>query len=401
MFDDTILGSNNTAPPKLSPALAATIYRWPRRLRHASYNNIYFSTGRVSVTWRPRIATGDASIGTDTLRSIEGVQGTMFADTYNATGYGLPGAQRRQQRHLQPVRRPRRQRHHHRQRQHAGDLLQRDGWGDHHDRRRRRRLGETATVSDRPPTPSLAASTAPSAAIADTYNASAFNNGFNSFQGNGGNDTITGNGATQVQYGNATSGVTITIGAGGSRLGDRRWLGRHRHLHRRRQQRDRQQSRRQLQRVELRRLQLVPGPGRQRHHHRQRQHADHLRQRDGRRDITIGLTAPASRPATARSAPTRSPAASTARSAAIWPTAIMPPALSASPRSRGRAATISSSATTTAGPVRQRNGRRDRQSSHGRRQGDRSVGHDTSPALNNVLGSNFNDTSSVGANSDP
>jgi Ca2+-binding RTX toxin-like protein len=51
---------------------------------------------------------------------------------------------------------------------------------------------------------------------ADTYNASAFNNGFNAFQGQGGNDQITGNGATQVQYGNATSGVTITIGAGGT-----------------------------------------------------------------------------------------------------------------------------------------------------------------------------------------
>src|SRR5207237_9270893 len=53
--------------------------------------------------------------------------------------------------------------------------------------------------------------------FADSYDASGFNGGFNSFQGNGGNDSITGNGSTQVQYGNATtSGVTITIGAGGA-----------------------------------------------------------------------------------------------------------------------------------------------------------------------------------------
>ena len=31
-------------------------------------------------------------IGTDTLRSIEGIQGTNFADTYDATGYGTAGA---------------------------------------------------------------------------------------------------------------------------------------------------------------------------------------------------------------------------------------------------------------------------------------------------------------------
>ena len=36
--------------------------------------------------------TGDTSTGTDTLRSIEGVQGTNFADTFDATGYGLAGA---------------------------------------------------------------------------------------------------------------------------------------------------------------------------------------------------------------------------------------------------------------------------------------------------------------------
>ena len=35
---------------------------------------------------------GDASVGTDTLRAIEAVRGTSFADTYNATGFGAPGS---------------------------------------------------------------------------------------------------------------------------------------------------------------------------------------------------------------------------------------------------------------------------------------------------------------------
>ena len=35
--------------------------------------------------------TGDVSSGTDTLRSIEGIQGTNFADTYVATNFGAAG----------------------------------------------------------------------------------------------------------------------------------------------------------------------------------------------------------------------------------------------------------------------------------------------------------------------
>ena len=57
----------------------------------ASYNNIYLSTGGVSVDLAAGTATGDASIGIDTLRSIEGIQGTNADDTFVATGYGAPG----------------------------------------------------------------------------------------------------------------------------------------------------------------------------------------------------------------------------------------------------------------------------------------------------------------------
>ncbi|MBB4427364.1 Ca2+-binding RTX toxin-like protein [Bradyrhizobium sp. CIR48] len=58
----------------------------------ASYNNIYLSTGSVAIDMASGTATGDSSIGTDTLRSIEAIQGTVLADTYVATGYGLAGA---------------------------------------------------------------------------------------------------------------------------------------------------------------------------------------------------------------------------------------------------------------------------------------------------------------------
>ena len=58
----------------------------------ASYNNIYLSTGSVTIDLATGTATGDASIGTDTLRSIEAIQGTNLADIYVATGYGFAGA---------------------------------------------------------------------------------------------------------------------------------------------------------------------------------------------------------------------------------------------------------------------------------------------------------------------
>src|SRR5207245_1215682 len=58
----------------------------------AQYNNMTYTTGGISVDLAHGIVTGDASNGTDTLRSIEGIQGTNFADTFVATGSGLAGA---------------------------------------------------------------------------------------------------------------------------------------------------------------------------------------------------------------------------------------------------------------------------------------------------------------------
>jgi hemolysin type calcium-binding protein len=45
-------------------------------------------TGGISANLAAGTVTGDASVGTDTLRSIELVRGTQFNDTYTAVGFG-------------------------------------------------------------------------------------------------------------------------------------------------------------------------------------------------------------------------------------------------------------------------------------------------------------------------
>ncbi|MFZ2156916.1 MAG: cadherin-like domain-containing protein, partial [Bradyrhizobium sp.] len=57
----------------------------------AQYGNLTYTTGGVSVDFVHGLVTGDASIGTDTLRSIESVQGTNFNDTFDATNFGAAG----------------------------------------------------------------------------------------------------------------------------------------------------------------------------------------------------------------------------------------------------------------------------------------------------------------------
>ena len=49
-------------------------------------------TGGITVDLAAGTVNGDASVGHDTLRSIEGITGSDFADTYTAMGYGLAGA---------------------------------------------------------------------------------------------------------------------------------------------------------------------------------------------------------------------------------------------------------------------------------------------------------------------
>ena len=58
----------------------------------AYYNVAVGTVSGITVDMAAGTVVGDVSIGTDTLRSIESVRGTNFADTYNATGFGLAGA---------------------------------------------------------------------------------------------------------------------------------------------------------------------------------------------------------------------------------------------------------------------------------------------------------------------
>ena len=88
-FDDTLLGSVNG---ESFVGLAGNDFIDGRNgFDSAQYNNLTYTTGGISVDMTAGIVIGDASIGVDTLRSIEGVQGTFFNDAYVATGYGAGG----------------------------------------------------------------------------------------------------------------------------------------------------------------------------------------------------------------------------------------------------------------------------------------------------------------------
>jgi hypothetical protein len=62
----------------------------------AVYNIDNAVTAGISVNLAPGIVTGDARVGTDTLRSVEGVRGTDFADTFDATGFSASSSELRQ-----------------------------------------------------------------------------------------------------------------------------------------------------------------------------------------------------------------------------------------------------------------------------------------------------------------
>ena len=206
-FGDTLLGSsfNNTFI-----GIAGDDYIDGRGgFDTAGYNNISTVTSGINVALAAGTVTGDASVGTDTLRSIEAIQGTGFVDVYNAVGYGLVGALNVGN---------------------NGNFNQFEGLGgdDSITGNGNTRLVYGNALAG--VTVNLAAGTATGDAsvgtdtftgvnsaigsnFVDTYDATGFI-GFNSFQGQGGNDIIIGNGSTQIFFFNATAGVMVDLAAG-------------------------------------------------------------------------------------------------------------------------------------------------------------------------------------------
>ena len=148
-FDDTLLGSNNApGTPEVFQGRGGNDFIDGR----GGFDRVIYGfrtddnvTGGITVNLAAGTVVGDASVGTDTLRSIEAVRGTSFADSYNASGF------------------------------------------------------TTTNVNG------------PNFGSAGFIVIGGVQEAFNEFEGLGGNDTITGNGNTRISYINATDGVTVDL----------------------------------------------------------------------------------------------------------------------------------------------------------------------------------------------
>ncbi|UPJ41119.1 VCBS domain-containing protein [Bradyrhizobium sp. 40] len=214
MFNDTIFGSNIASTETFYGGAGNDAIDGRGGFDLATYNNIYFSTGAITVNMGAGTVTGDASVGTDTLRSIEAVQGTNFNDTFNASTYGTGTALNIGN---------------------NGTFSQFEGLGGNdaitgngNTRVIYSSAAEAVSINMAAGTASGGASvgndtftgvnSATGSNLADTYVATgfvdtgAFSSGtFNLFEGLGGADTITGNGSTRIAYTQAASGVSVDL----------------------------------------------------------------------------------------------------------------------------------------------------------------------------------------------
>jgi len=90
IFGDTILGSG--ASESFSGAAGDDFIDGRGGFDTAVYGPDTAITAGITVDMAMGTVTGDASLGTDTLRSIESIVATNFDDAYVATGYGSAGA---------------------------------------------------------------------------------------------------------------------------------------------------------------------------------------------------------------------------------------------------------------------------------------------------------------------
>jgi Ca2+-binding RTX toxin-like protein len=88
-FNDTLLGSNNKAftSENFEGRGGNDFIDGRGGFDRAIYGNNPNITAGITVNLAAGTVTGGAGVGTDTLRSIEAVRGTDFADTFNATGF--------------------------------------------------------------------------------------------------------------------------------------------------------------------------------------------------------------------------------------------------------------------------------------------------------------------------
>jgi Ca2+-binding RTX toxin-like protein len=88
-FDDLLFGSNNApqTAENFIGGMGNDLIDGRGGFDRAIYNNDAAIAAGIAVDLADGIVTGDARIGTDTLRSVEAVRGTDFADTFDATGF--------------------------------------------------------------------------------------------------------------------------------------------------------------------------------------------------------------------------------------------------------------------------------------------------------------------------
>jgi Ca2+-binding RTX toxin-like protein len=89
-FGDTLLGTNNDpgTTEKFEGRSGDDYIDGRGGFDLAIYNHDPATASGIHVNLAAGVVQGDATVGTDTLRSIEAVRGTDLADTFDATGFG-------------------------------------------------------------------------------------------------------------------------------------------------------------------------------------------------------------------------------------------------------------------------------------------------------------------------